>query len=160
MSTTTIEDKDTKLEQLPDTSKWAKVFCSPTKTGERTQVGYVEEIPQLEEPPEQITGQCLDLGYEFSQPGIIKAGTVELPVFHTHTQYKKFREMMNKDLYWFFQNPAHTAPTGTEPLVRYFKGQMYITMDTITVGEFLKDKMTLYKSTAMEESEGFPTATP
>lgn len=157
---TTITDQNTNLNELPDTSKWAKVFCSETLTGERTQVAYVEEIPKLEEAPDQITGSCLDLDYEFSKPGIKKAGTIEMPIYYTHSQHKKLRGMMNKNLYWFFQNPAHTASSGTEPLVRYLQGEMFITMDTATVGEFLKDAMTIYKASDLEESEGFPTTTP
>lgn len=153
-----ITDTNTTLDEMPDISKWAKVYYSESLTGTRTQVAFVEEIPQLEEAPDQVTGSALDLDYEFAQPGIKKASTIELPTYHTHTQYKTLRNLMNKNLYWFFQNPAHTAPSGTEPLVRYLQGQMHITMDTISVGEFLKDKMTIYKSTDLEESEGFPTA--
>lgn len=152
-----IIDKNTVSNEMPDISKWAKVFYSKTLTGEKTQVAFVEEIPQLEEAPEQITGTCLDLDYEFAQPGIKKATQIELPVYYTHTGHKNLRNLMKEDLYWFFQNPARTA-TGSDPLVRYLKGKMHITMDTVTVGEFLKDKMTIYKSSDLEESDGFPTA--
>lgn len=154
----TIIDKNTISEEMPDISKWAKVYYSETLTGEKTQVAFVEEIPQLEEAPDQITGTCLDLDYEFSQPGIKKATQIEMPIYFTHTLHKKLRGLKDKNLYWFFQNPAHTAGTGLEPLVRYLQGKMYITMDTVTVGEFLKDKMTIYKSSDLEESDGFPTA--
>lgn len=157
MPDTTIIDKNTVLDEMPDISKWAKVYYSETLTGERTQVAFVEEIPQLEEPPEPITGTCLDLGYEFSQPGIKKASQIEMPIYFTHTQHKKLRSLKDKKLYWFFQNPVHTAATGLEPLVRYLQGKMCITMDTVTVGEFLKDKITIYKSSDLEESDGFPT---
>lgn len=153
---TTITDTNTVSDEMPDISKWAKVFYSETLTGEKTQVAFVEEIPQLEEAPEQVTGTCLDLDYEFAQPGIKKATQIELPIYYTHTQHKKLRNLMKKDLYWFFQNPAHT--TDTVPIVRYLQGKMHVTMDTVTVGEFLKDKMTIYKSSDLEESDGFPTA--
>ncbi len=153
-----ITDTNTTLDEMPDISKWAKVYYSESLTGTRTQVAFVEEIPQLEEAPDQVTGSALDLDYEFAQPGIKKASTIELPIYYTHTQHKTLRNLMNKNLYWFFQNPAHTAPSGTEPIVRYLQGQMHITMDTVSVGEYLKDKMTIYKSTDLEENEGFPTA--
>lgn len=157
MPDTTIIDQNTVLDEMPDISKWAKVYYSETLTGERTQVAFVEEIPQLEESPEPITGTCLDLDYEFSQPGIKKTTQIEMPIYFTHTQHKKLRSLKDKKLYWFFQNPAHTVKTGMEPLVRYLQGKMYITMDTATVGEFLKDKITIYKSSDLEESDGFPT---
>lgn len=33
---------------------------------------------------------------------------------------------------------------------------MRLTMDTISVGEFLKDKLTIYKNSEVSENEGFP----
>ena len=158
-TTTNIVDTNTPTTSgMPDISKWAKVFYSETLTGEKTQVAFVEEIPALEEAPEQVTGTCLDLDYEFTQPGIKKATQIEMPIYFTHTQHKTLRNLKDKNLYWFFQNPAHTAPANTQPLVRHLQGKMNITMDTITVGEFLKDKITIYKSSDVEESDGFPTA--
>lgn len=98
-----------------------------------------EKVPALEEAPDAVTGSALDLDYEFSVPGIKKASKIELDIYFTHTQHKKLRNLMNKDLYWFFQNPAHTAPSGSQPLVRTLKGQMFVTMGEVSVGEFLKD---------------------
>lgn len=153
-----IVDINTVKDEMPDISKWAKVFYSETKTGEKTQVAFVEKIPVLEEAPDQITGSALDLDYEFAQPGIKKASNIELDIYYTHTQHKTLRTLKNKELYWFFQNPAHTAPTGGKPIVRTVKGQMFVTMQEISVGEYLKDKMTIYKNGDVEETEGFPTA--
>lgn len=144
--------------ETPDVSTLTKVYYSETKTGERTQVAYTEEIPELEEAPEQITAKVLDLDYEIARPGIKKAGTIEIPILYTHTQHKTLRALKNKDLYWFFELPANTAETAGKPLVRYFQGSAVLTMDTISVGEFLKDKLTIYKSSDVEESDGFPTA--
>lgn len=144
--------------ETPDVSTLTKVYYSETKTGERTQVAYTEEIPELEEAPEQITAQVLDLDYEIARPGIKKAGTIEIPILYTHTQHKALRELKNKDLYWFFELPTNTAETTGKPLVRYLQGSCVLTMDTISVGEFLKDKLTIYKASDVEESDGFPTA--
>lgn len=157
MAGETIIDKNTETTEMPDVSTLVKVYYSETKTGERTQVAFTEEVPPLEEAPEQITGTCLDLDYEFTRPGIKKATNIEIPIYFTHTQHKSLRNLKDKDLFWFFQNPVHTAPTGTQPLVRTLQGRMFVTMDTNTVGEFLKDKMTIYKSSDVEETEGFPT---
>ncbi|MDO4282347.1 MAG: hypothetical protein Q4D02_01810 [Clostridia bacterium] len=142
----------------PDVSTYTKVYYSETLTGERTQVSFTEEIPALEEAPEQITASVLDLDYELSRPGIRKAGTIEIPILFTHTQHKRLRDLdKSKEYYWFFQLPENTAETTGKPLVRYCKGTSRLTMDTISVGEFLKDKLTIYKTTAVEETDGFPT---
>lgn len=158
MASNEIKDTNTIADQMPDISKWVKVWYSETKTGERTQVAFTEKIPALEEAPDAVTGSALDLDYEFSVPGIKKASNIELDIYFTHTQHKTLRNLMNKDLYWFFQNPAHTAPSGSQPLVRTLKGQMFVTMGEVSVGEFLKETITIYKNSDVEESEGFPTA--
>lgn len=154
----TITDTNTESEEIPNASTLAKLYYSETLTGERKQVAYTEEIPALDEAPDNIAGTALDVDHEFAAPGVKKASDIEISVYYTHTQHKELRKLMNRDLYWFVQLPASTAPADTDPLVRYFKAKMYITMDTISAGEFLKDKMKLYKSTDVQESEGFPTA--
>lgn len=158
MASNEIKDTNTIADQMPDISKWVKVWYSETKTGERTQVAFTEKVSALEEAPDAVTGSALDLDYEFSVPGIKKASNIELDIYFTHTQHKKLRNLMNKDLYWFFQNPAHTAPSGSQPLVRTLKGQMFVTMGEVSVGEFLKETVTIYKNSDVEESDGFPTA--
>lgn len=110
MASNEIKDTNTVADQMPDISKWVKVWYSETKIGERTQIAFTEKVPALEEAPDAVTGSALDLDYEFSVPGIKKASNIELDIYFTHTQHKKLRNLMNKDLYWFFQNPAHTAP--------------------------------------------------
>lgn len=144
--------------ETPDVSTLTKVWYAETKTGERTQVAFTEEIPELEEAPEQITATVLDLDYEIARPGIKGAGTIEIPILYTHTQHKALRALKGKDLYWFFELPANTAETAGKPLVRYLQGNSVLTMDTISAGEFLKDKLTIYKTSDVEESDGFPTA--
>lgn len=146
------------MEGTPDISTLTKVWYSETKTGEKTQVSFTEEIPELESAPDAITATVLDLDYELSQPGIRKAETIEIPVLYTHTQHKRLKALdKNKEYYWWFELPEATAETEGKPLVRYFTGKARITMDTITPEEFIKDKLTLYKTSSVEESDGFPT---
>ena len=97
------------IGEIPEVSTLTKVYYSETKTGERTQVAFTEEIPALEEAPEQITATVLDLDYEIARPGVKKAGTIEIPVLFTHTQHKKLRELKGKDLYMFFELPVNTS---------------------------------------------------
>lgn len=147
------------MGETPDVSTLTKVWYSETKTGERTQVSFTEEIPELESVPDAITATVLDLDYELSQPGIRKAETIEISVLYTHTQHKRLKNLdKNKEYYWWFELPESTAETEGKPLVRYFTGKLRITMDTITPEEYIKDKLTLYKTSAVEESDGFPTA--
>lgn len=141
----------------PDVSTLTKLYYSATLTGNKTQVAYTKEIPELEEAPEQITETVLDLDYEIAQPGIKKASTIEIPILFTHTQHKALRALKNKQLYWFFQLPENTAEIAGKPLTRYLQGKSILTMNTISVGEFLQDKLTIYKSSDVEESDGFPT---
>lgn len=146
-------------KKAPDVSILTKVYYADDKSGtNKKQVAYVKEIPQLEEAPEQITDSVLDLDYEIAQPGIKKAGTIELPLLFTHTQHKELRALKGKSKYWFFEAPANTAATDGKPLVRFLKGKSCLTMDTVAVGEFMKDKLTIYKESDVEESDGFPTA--
>lgn len=146
-------------QETPNVSTLTKVYYATDKKGtDKKQVMFTEEIPPLEEAPEQITAQVLDLEYELAQPGIRKASSIELPVLYTHKQHKELSALdKNKDYYWFFELPQSTVPESGKSLVRYLKGKMRLTMDTISVGEFLKDKLTIYKNSAVEESEGFPT---
>lgn len=147
------------MGETPDVSTLTKVWYAETLTGEKTQVSFTEEIPELEEAPESITATVLDLDYELSQPGIRKAGTIEIPVLYTHTQHKRLGALdKNKEYYWFFELPEATAETEGKPLVRYLTGKARISMDAIAPEEFIKDKLTIYKTSDVKESDGFPTA--
>lgn len=144
-------------ELMPDISTLTTLWYSETKTGEKTQICYTEEIPALEEAPEQNTGSAVDIDYEFARPGKVKAGSVEVPVYYTHTQHKRLKEIERKDLYFFLKYPENTAETTGKPLVKMFQGSLVVIGDTISVDEFLKDKVTIYRTSKVTESDGFPT---
>lgn len=145
-------------ELMPDISTLSKLWYAESKTGEKVQIAYTEEIPALEEAPEQITGSAVDIDYEFARPGKVKAGSVEVPVYYTHTQHKRLKAVERKDLYFFLEYPENTAETAGKPLVKMFQGSLVVIGDTIAVDEFLKDKVTLYRTSRVTESDGFPTA--
>ena len=145
--------------ETPDVTTLTKVWYAETLTGEKTQVSFTEEIPELEEAPDAITATVLDCDYELSQPGIRKASKIEIPVLYTHTQHKRLKGLdKDKEYYWFFELPEATAETKGKQLVRYLTGKARISMDTISPEDFIKDKLTIYKTSAVDESEGFPTA--
>lgn len=144
---------------IPDVTTLAKMWYSETLTGEKTQVAFVESIPQLEEAPDSITAIVLDLNYELAQPGIRKSATIEVPVLYTHTQHKRLRALdKNKDYYWFFELPEATAETEGKALVRYFTGKIRITVGEVAPEDFIRDTITLYKNSDVTENDGMPTA--
>lgn len=148
--------------EMPNISTLSKLYYAETKTGERKQICLTEEIPALEEAPEAITGSALDIDYEFSRPGKVKAGTIEIPIYYTHTQHKWLKSIEKKDGYFFVQYPEDTKPKdGTEgALIKMFQGNLVVIGDTLTDQEWTKDKLTIYRTTAVEEMYEFPTATP
>lgn len=153
-------ENTTKTLEMPDVSTLSKLYFAETKTGERKQICLTEEIPALEEAPEQITGSAVDIDYEFSRPGKVKAGTIEVPVFYTHTQHKWLKSIERKDGYFFVQYPENTKPKeGTEEaLIKMFQGCLTVVGDSLTDEEWIKDKVTIYRTTAVEEMYEFPTA--
>jgi len=139
------EDTNT-VTEMPDISTLSKLYFAETKTGERKQICLTEEIPAIEEPPEQITGSAVDIDYEFSRPGKTKAGTIEVPVYYTHTQHKWLKSIERKDGYFFVQYPENTAPTGEKPLIKMFQGSLVVIGDTLAVDEWIKDKVNIYRT--------------
>lgn len=144
--------------EMPDISTLTKLYFAETKTGERKQICFTEELPAIEEAPEPITGSAVDIDYEFSRPGKVKAGTIEVPVYYTYTQHKWLKSIERKEGYFFEQYPENTAPDGENPLIKMFQGSLVVVGDAITVDEFLKDKVTIYRTTKPEEMYEFPTA--
>ncbi len=151
-----MENKENLINELPDLSTLSTLYYSETKDGEKTQICLAEEIPALEEAAEQVTGSAVDIDYEFSRPGKIKAGTIEIPVYYTHTQHKRLKAIERKELYFFRKYPDSTAPNGEKPLVQMFRGSLVVIGDTLTDNEWIKDKITIYRSTAVEEMYGLP----
>ncbi len=154
-----MEDEN-KVTEMPDISTLSKLYFAETKTGERKQICLTEEIPAVEEAPEQITGSAVDIDYEFARPGKVKAGTIEVPVFYTHKQHKWLKEIERKDGYFFVVYPENTKPKeGTDgALIKMFQGSLVVIGDTLSVDEWIKDKVTIYRTSTVEEMYAFPTA--
>ena len=145
------------MNEIPDLSTLSKLFYADSDTGERTQIAFTEEIPALEEAPEQITGTSVDIDYEFSRPGKVKAGTIEVPVFYTHTQHKRLKEIERQDKVFFVEYPENTAPSGEQALIKKFTGSLVVVGDTLSNDEWIKDTVTLYRTSKVEEIYAYPT---
>ena len=155
-----MAEAKTFYDEMPDVSTLSKLYYSKDKEGtDVTQICLTESIPALEEAPDQITGSAVDIDYEFSRPGKVKAGTIEIPVYYTHKQHKWLKEIERQDGYFFVVYPKNTAPQGENPLVKMFQGNLVTVGDELSDEEWIRDTVTIYRTTKVEESyEEFPKA--
>ena len=144
----------------PKTSTLTKVFYSDTLNGERTQLAYVQSIPEFLTAPEPITYSALDIDDERQAEGRKKAESMEIEFLFTEEQYDSLKavEKAKTNGYWFIQLPEETATESGKPLTWYFTGNIFVGMSEIAIDDMLKSKVTIYRSSAIEESKGFPTA--
>lgn len=144
---------------IPKTSMLTTLWVAETLTGERTQVAFVQEIPPLKTVKDPINYNALDFIAERQAKGTSKAENIEIPILFTEEQHDdlKTKADSDKDYYWFIQYPEETASTTEKPLTFYFKASCDLANDTIQIDNMLQEKITLYRSTEVEESKGFPT---
>ena len=109
----------------PYSTMLSKLYYAESKTGEKTQVAYVQEIPEFDPAPEGIEWSALDTDFTGQVPGRRSADTI-------------------------------ASQTG-KPVVFYFQAKVRLGMAALSVDEMLQETLTLYKSTAVEESKGLPT---
>lgn len=143
----------------PKVSTLTKLFFGESKVGERTQVGFVQGIPAFLTPPEPITYSALDIDDERQAKGRKKAENLEIEFLYTEEQYKTIKELEKNDteVNWFIQLPEETAVTEGKPLTWNFKGTCHVGMSEIAIDDMLKSKLTIYRSSEIEETDGFPT---
>ena len=144
----------------PKTSTLTKVYFSDTLDGARTQLAYVQSIPEFLTAPEPITYSALDIDDERQTEGRKKAETMEIEFLYTEEQYDTLKavETEKTNGYWFIQLPEVTAKETGKPLTWYFQGTIFVGMSEITIDDMLKSKVTIYRNSAIEESKGFPEA--
>ncbi len=143
----------------PRTSTLTKLFHGDSLTGERSQVAYVQSIPEFLTAPEPITWSALDIDDERQAVGRKKAENLEIEIIFTEEQYDELKtiEKAEGNPYWFIQLPEETSAS-KKPLTWYFQANIHVGMSEIAIDDMLKAKITLYRNTAIEESKGFPTA--
>lgn len=146
--------------ETPKVSTLSTLWVSSTLAGEKTQVAYVQEIPPLKSAKEAITYSALDLEEEQQAKGGRKAETLTIPLLFTEEQHDVLNEKSDSDeeFYWFIKLPDSTAKETGKPIVFYFTGACDLGMDTIAINDLLKENLTIYRSSKVEETKGFPTA--
>lgn len=144
--------------ETPKVSTLSTLWVSETLTGERTQVAYVQEIPALKSAKEAITYSALDLEEEQQAKGSRKAETLTISLLFTEEQHDVLntKAESDKEFYWFIKLPDSTASQTGKPIVFYFTGACDLGMDTITIDDLLKENLTIYRSSKVLETKGFP----
>lgn len=148
----------------PKTSTLTKVFHADTLEAlkqelQRKQVAFVQSIPEFLTAPEGITYSALDIPDERQAEGRQKAENLEIEFLFTEEQYDELKaiEKAKTNGYWAIQLPEVTATEPGKPLTWYFQGTCHVGMSEIAIDDMLKSKVTIYRSSAIEESKGFPS---
>lgn len=148
----------------PKTSTLTKVFHADTledlkAESKRKQIAFVQSIPEFLKAPEGITYSALDIPDERMAEGRQKAENMEIEFLFTEEQYDELKaiEKAKTNGYWAIQLPDVTAAETGKPLTWYFQGTCYVGMSEIAIDDMLKAKVTIYRSSEITESKGFPT---
>ena len=147
----------------PKTSTMTKLFHADTledlkSAGKRKQIAFVQSIPEFLKAPEGITYSALDIPDERQAEGRQKAENLEIEILFKEDQYDELKAVQTAKTngYWAIQLPESTSEAG-KPLTWYFTGTCYIGMSEIAIDDMLKSKVTIYRSSEITESKGFPT---
>ena len=149
----------------PKTSTMTKLFHADTledlkSAVKRKQIAFVQSIPEFLKAPEGITYSALDIPDERQAEGRQKAESLEIEILFKEDQYDELKALQTAKTngYWAIQLPESTASTTGKPLTWYFTGTCFIGMSEIAIDDMLKSKITIYRSSEIKESKGFPTA--
>jgi hypothetical protein len=147
----------------PKTSTMTKLFHADTLSdlqsdAKRKQIAFVQSIPEFLKAPEGITYSALDIPDERQAEGRQKAENLEIEILFKEDQYDELKAVQTAKTngYWAIQLPESTSESG-KPLTWYFTGTCYIGMSEIAIDDMLKSKLTIYRSSEITESKGFPT---
>lgn len=148
----------------PKTSTMTKLFHADTlsdliDSSKRKQVAFVQSIPEFLKAPEGVTYSALDIPDERMAEGRQKAENLEIEILFKEDQYDELKALQTAKTngYWAIQLSEDTSSTG-KPLTWYFTGTCFIGMSEIAINDMLKSKITIYRSSEIKESKGFPTA--
>ena len=149
----------------PKTSTLTKLFHADTladliNSGKRKQIAFVQSIPEFLKAPEGVTYSALDIPDERMAEGRQKAENLGIEILFKEDQYDELKALQTAKTngYWAIQLPESTASENGKPLTWYFTGTCFIGMSEIAIDDMLKSKITIYRSSEIKESKGFPTA--
>ncbi|HIU51406.1 MAG TPA: hypothetical protein IAB70_02090 [Candidatus Merdicola faecigallinarum] len=143
----------------PYSTMLSKLYYATELTGEKTQVAWVQEIPEFDPAPEGIEFSALDTDYTGQVPGRRSADAIAIPILFTEAQHDKLKALdKTKDYYWFILLPEETATTPQKPVCFNFQAKVRLGMAALAVDEMLQETITLYKSTEVSETKGLPTS--
>lgn len=144
----------------PNTTILSKLYYGESLNGEKIQVAYVQEIPDFDQAPEGIEWSALDTDYTGQEPGRKSGDTIPVPVLFTKTQHSQLKALdKSKIYYWFILLPDDCVDEGEEPPCFYFQAKVRLGMNALAIDEMIQETLTLYKTSAVEESEGLPETT-
>ena len=149
----------------PKTSTMTKLFHADTledlkSASKRKQIAFVQSIPEFLKAPEGVTYSALDIPDERMSEGRQKAENLEIEILFKEDQYDELKAVQTAKTngYWAIQLPESTASESGKPLTWYFTGTCFVGMSEIALDDMLKSKLTIYRSSEIQESKGFPTA--
>jgi hypothetical protein len=145
-------------ETTPQVAMKANVSYATTLAGEKTKIGYVQKVGQLKSLKEGQTYSALDLDEERTASGKRKAESTDIEMMFIHSQHKALKAIADADtsIYIFIQYPKTTATDGENPLTFSMKGTIDIAGNETEDGDFIKDTMRIFRSSALVETDGYP----
>lgn len=154
------ETTPTVKETTPQVAMKANVSYATTLTGEKTKIGYVQKVGQLKALKEGQTYSALDLDEERTASGKRKAEATDIEMMFIHEQHKALKALADNDtpIYLFIQYPETTASVAGKPLTFSIIGTIDIAGNETEDGDFIKDTMRIFRSSALVETDGYPTA--
>ncbi len=148
----------------PKTSTMTKLFHADTledlkSASKRKQIAFVQSIPEFLKAPEGVTYSALDISDERMAEGRQKAENLEIEILFKEDQYDELKAVQTAKTngYWAIQLPESTASESGKPITWYFTGTCFVGMSEIALDDMLKSKLTIYRSSEIQESKGFPT---
>lgn len=143
----------------PQTSMETELWYADDAQGTNLkQIFKVQEIPTLSSAQEPQTYGCLESDEEYATKGTRKYESIEVPILFIEEQHDALKAIAesNKEVQWFVKLPDSTAAVDGKPLTYTWKGSLGLGNDTIALDGVLQEKMTIYKSTPVEEIKGLP----
>lgn len=151
----------TTLPVTPQTSMKSKLLSADNNLGTNfEEIAYIQSISPFYSVPDPVKYRAIDKAEEMQAKGTKPAENIEIVVLYTQEQHKKIKAYENSDTprYWFLKYPESTALVTGKPLVFRVQATCALAPESLEVDGMIQEKITLYKSSEVEEFDGMPTA--